>query len=36
MIEVFLMYGKNSSMTGISKIAGWIFTTFALQVHLSL
>ena len=36
LIEVFLIFGKKSSAHGISKTAGWIFTKFALQVHLSL
>ena len=36
LIEVFLIFGKNSSARGISKTAGWILTKFALQVHLSL
>ena len=35
-MEVFLIFGKKSSVHGISKTAGWIFTKFALQVHLSL
>ena len=36
LLEVFRIFGKKSSARGISKTAGWIFTTFALQVHLSL
>ena len=32
----FLNFCKKSSARGISKTAGWIFTKFALQVHLSL
>ena len=36
LIEVFKIFGKKSSAGGISKTAGWIFTKFALQVHLSL
>ena len=36
LIEVFKIFGKNSSAHGISKTAGWIFTKYALQVHLSL
>ena len=32
----FLNFGEKSSVFGISKTAGWIFTKFALQVHLSL
>ena len=36
LIEVFKIFGKKSSARGISKTAGWIFTKFALQVHLSL
>ena len=32
----FLNFGKISSTHGISKTTGWIFTKFALQVHLSL
>ena len=35
LIEVFKIFGKKSAR-GISKTAGWIFTKFALQVHLSL
>ena len=35
-MEVFLIFGKKSSASGISKTAGWIFTKYALQVHLSL
>ena len=35
-IEVFKIFGKKSSARGISKTTGWIFTKFALQVHLSL
>ena len=34
--EVFLIFGKKSSARRISKTAGWIFTKFALLVHLSL
>ena len=36
LIEVFKIFGKRSSARGISKTAGWIFTKFALLVHLSL
>ena len=36
LIEVFLIFDKKSSAHGISKTAGWNFTKFALQVHLSL
>ena len=36
LIEVFKIFGKKFSARGISKTAGWIFTKFALQVHLSL
>ena len=36
LIEFFLIFGKKSSAHGISKTAGWIFTKFALEVHLSL
>ena len=36
LIEVFLIFGNKASARGISKTAGWIFTKFALQVHLSL
>ena len=32
----FLIFTKKSSVHGISKTAGWIFTNFALQIHLSL
>ena len=30
LIEVFKIFGKKSSVRGISKTAGWIFTTFTL------
>ena len=33
--EVFKILGKKSSAREISKTVGWIFTKFALQVHLS-
>ena len=36
LIEVFKIFGEKSSECRISKTAGWIFTKFALQVHLSL
>ena len=32
----FTFFGKKSLALGISQTAGWIFTKFALQVHLSL
>ena len=33
--EIFFIFGKKSSARRISKTAGWIFTKFAMQVHLS-
>ena len=36
LIEVLKIFGKESSARGISTTAGWIFTKFVLQVHLSL
>ena len=36
LIEVFKIFGKKSLARGIWKTAGWIFTKFALQVHLRL
>ena len=36
LIKVFLIFGKKSSVRRISKPVWWIFTKFALQVHLGL
>ena len=34
LIEVYFIFGKKSLARGITKSAGWIFTKFAMQVHL--
>ena len=36
LIEIIKIFVKKSSARGISRTAGWIFTKFTLQVHLSL